>query len=228
MHYCPSKGRLLKLKDELGIEPYYDYCGHCDYYRAALNEVGLDWIRNHINVDKASCQSLIYDPKVFKGFLVLDDSCEKMEIHSANREYFHRDFHSSLNMGMHYLGSKFGEEHLEKYLERYTLNVYRKIIEKANAGNALEVIADKICDTYNQEKAPEVLKFNIEGDTLTVNIEYCPAVKHLKATGKEVTPYFSYSTKTVMETLAKNTGLTFIMDSYDNSTGAASYRFIKK
>ncbi len=228
MHYCPSKGRLLKLKEELGIEPYYDYCGHCDYYRAALNEVGLDWIRNHINVDKASCQSLIFDPKIFKGFMVLDDTCEKMEIHSADREYFHKDFHSSLNMGIHYLGSKFGQEHLEKYLKRYTNNVYRKVIEKAKEGDALKVVADKIRDTYNLEKAPEVLKLESDGTTLTVNIEYCPAIKHLKKTGKEITPYFIYSTKTVMETLAENTGLTFIMDSYDDNTGAAQYRFIKK
>ena len=24
MHHCPSKGRLLELKEELGIEPYHD------------------------------------------------------------------------------------------------------------------------------------------------------------------------------------------------------------
>ena len=28
MHWCPSKGRLLKLKDEIGVEPYHDYCLH--------------------------------------------------------------------------------------------------------------------------------------------------------------------------------------------------------
>ena len=62
MHYCPSKGRLLQLQDELGIEPYAHYCDHCDYYREALKMGGLEWIRDHTNVDKASCSSIIYDP----------------------------------------------------------------------------------------------------------------------------------------------------------------------
>ena len=41
MHHCPSKGRLLALKDEIGIEPYHDYCLHCDMYRLAAEKCGL-------------------------------------------------------------------------------------------------------------------------------------------------------------------------------------------
>ena len=41
MHHCPSKGRLLKLKDEIGIVPYHDYCQHCDSYRSAVEKIGL-------------------------------------------------------------------------------------------------------------------------------------------------------------------------------------------
>ena len=44
MHQCPSKGRLLKLKDEIGILPYHDYCLHCDSYRAAVEQVGLGYM----------------------------------------------------------------------------------------------------------------------------------------------------------------------------------------
>lgn len=40
MHHCPSKGRLLSLQDEIGIEPYHDYCLHCDHYRAAAEKAG--------------------------------------------------------------------------------------------------------------------------------------------------------------------------------------------
>ena len=41
MHHCPSKGRLLEFQKTHGIEPYRDYCDLCDYYRAALEKVGL-------------------------------------------------------------------------------------------------------------------------------------------------------------------------------------------
>ena len=44
MHQCPSKGRLLKLKEEIGIKPYPHYCLHCDHYREAVAEIGLEYL----------------------------------------------------------------------------------------------------------------------------------------------------------------------------------------
>ncbi len=38
MHHCPSMGRLLELKH---MEPYADYCRHCDVlYRRVLEPLG--------------------------------------------------------------------------------------------------------------------------------------------------------------------------------------------
>ena len=62
MHRCPSKGRLLELKDSIGITPYHDYCLHCDHYRAAVAEVGLDYTYDFTDTDKAACSILITDP----------------------------------------------------------------------------------------------------------------------------------------------------------------------
>ena len=67
-----------------------------------------------------------------------------------------------------------------------------------------------------------------EADALTVKIAYCPAVKHLRATGREVTRWFSMTASVVMETLAKAGNLTFEMEHYDSETGAAQYRFTAK
>ena len=226
MLYCPSKGRLLELEKEIGLKPYYDYCGHCDYYRAALEEVGLTWYRNHIDVDKAQCKSTLYDPKVFKGIIVPDENMETLEIRSSDREYFHPDFHSSLNMGIHYMGSVHGMEHLRRYLERYTINVYKKTIEEAKK-DPLGAIEERIRQTYALEKKSEVLTVENDGKTLTVKIEYCPAVAHLKKTGRDVTPFFRYSTEIVMETLAREAGVRFSMDFYDEESGKAAYHFTK-
>jgi len=53
MHFCPSKGHLLQLKH---MKPYYDYCGHCKViYKKALNENGIEEIRDHTNVDQGGC-----------------------------------------------------------------------------------------------------------------------------------------------------------------------------
>jgi len=228
MHYCPSKGRLLELEKEIGIKPYYDYCGHCDYYRAALEKVGLTWVRNHIHTDKAQCESLIYDPKVFKGIMTYDDRIEKLEVSSKNTEYFHRDFHSSLNMGIDYVASEHGLESLIEYLEMYTRDVYKPVIEEMKTAGALRAIENSIVKTYTLEKASDVLHIESDAKSLRVRIDYCPAVKHLHDTGRKVSEWFRYSTETVMKTLADIGGLTFTMEKYDDATGAAAYSFVKK
>ncbi len=224
MYKCPSKGRLLKLKDEIGIEPYHDYCLHCDCYRAAIEQVGLKYMYNFQGVDHAACSLIIYDPKVFDGRIIIDENTEKLEVRASENEYFHRDFHSSMNMGIHYLGENYGLTVVEDYLARYTKNVYRKEIADIEKGG-IDAIADKICDTYEKEKSPDAVELVRDGARLTVNVKYCPAVKHLKATGRVVSPWYRYTTEVVMETLAKAAGASFKMLSYDEENGAACYTF---
>ena len=226
MRYCPSKGRLLELEKEIGLKPYYDYCGHCDYYRASLREVGLDWMRFHLHVDEAKCCSVLYDPKVFKGMVEMDGDVEVLDIKPGDHEYFHRDFHSSLNMGIHYLGDRYGEAALKDYLTLYTKHVYVRTIEAMEA-DPLGAIAHRIAETYRLEKAEDALTLQREENKLTVQIAACPAVAHLQATGREVTPWFRYSTETVMQTLAECGGLSFQMEYYDPQTGTAQYSFYK-
>ena len=226
MHHCPSKGRLLELQDEIGVEPYHDYCLHCDHYRAAAEKAGLKYIYNFIGTDKAACSTLIYDPTVFDGRVIVDEDTLVMDRRAGDNEYFHRDFHSSMNNGVEYLGSKYGVEAVEEFLTRYTHNVHRLTI-KAVQEKGLSAVADFIKDTYRKEKAEDVLTIELTEDTLLVNVAHCPAVKHLKETDRVVSQWYSYTTKTIMETLAQAGNLKFVMDSYDEGTGKAEYHFEK-
>ncbi len=224
MHYCPSKGRLLKMKEELGVEPYAHYCDHCDYYRASLEMYGLEYVRNNLRVDEASCSSFIFDPRVFKGGMTVNENTRKLEYRSGRLEYFHRDFHSSMNMGIEYLGANYGEAGVREYLTQYTEAVYRREID-AIRERGLAVIEEKILDTYEKEHALDAVQTRREGGALEVEILYCPAVKHLRATGREVTRWYPMTTSVVMEIFAKACGAEFTMDTYDAQTGAARYRF---
>ncbi|MHB9126242.1 MAG: hypothetical protein ACYC4F_09880 [Armatimonadota bacterium] len=57
MHDCPSKGRLLKEKH---IQPYHDYCRHCDViYRPILESLGYEYIYDLSESDKAKCAMTI-------------------------------------------------------------------------------------------------------------------------------------------------------------------------
>lgn len=69
---------------------------------------------------------------------------------------------------------------------------------------------------------------DIEGiDGIVSTVPYYATVKHLKTTGREVSGWYRYTTEFVMQTLADLSGYRFTMDSYDEETGAASYRFTK-
>lgn len=224
MNQCPSKGRLLKLKDEIGIVPYHDYCLHCDSYRSAIEEVGLGYIYNFAGVDKASCSILIYEPEVFDGRVIVNENTVIMDRKASQNEYFHPDFHSSMNMGIHYIGEHYGMEAVREYLTRYTKNVYQNLMEDIKV-RRLQALEDKIRDTYRKEKAEDALEIALSSDGrgLKVKIKYCPAVKHLKETGRDVSAWYRYTTEVVIEALADSTGYKFELEAYDEKTGAAQY-----
>ena len=226
MHRCPSKGRLLALKDEIGITPYRDYCLHCDSYRSAVAKIGLDYVYDFDGVDHAACSILISDPKVFDGRVIVDENTKIMDRKAGDNEYFHRDFHSSMNMGIHYLGEKYGMGDVCEYLTRYTKNVYRREMAEIKE-NGLSAIQKKIEDTYRKEKAEDAVSFVMENGTLTVEVKYCPAVNHLRKTGREVSKWYVYTTETVMGVLASEAGYSFKMETYDEETGSAKYSFTK-
>ena len=57
MHHCPSKGLLAQCKH---IEPYHDYCGHCDVlYRRVLEPLGLECVADMSQCDEARCSFVV-------------------------------------------------------------------------------------------------------------------------------------------------------------------------
>ncbi|HID24746.1 MAG TPA: hypothetical protein EYP14_20425 [Planctomycetaceae bacterium] len=54
MHRCPSMSRLLELKH---IEPYHDYCRHCDVlYRRVLEPLGYSYRIDLSRCHEARCE----------------------------------------------------------------------------------------------------------------------------------------------------------------------------
>jgi hypothetical protein len=61
MHKCPSKSLLLQYSH---IEPYHDYCRHCDVlYRNVLEPLGFEYNCDLTNCDRASCSLTIRRPR---------------------------------------------------------------------------------------------------------------------------------------------------------------------
>jgi len=65
MHRCPSKGRLLEMTH---IEPYHDYCTHCDVlYRRVLEPLGYEYVFDDSACDRAQCTITVRRKKAAAG-----------------------------------------------------------------------------------------------------------------------------------------------------------------
>lgn len=226
MHHCPSKGRLLELQESVGMKPYRNYCLHCDHYRASIEPWGLKYIYNFSGIDHAACSILVYDPNVFDGRVIIDEDTTVMDRQASDNEYFHPDFHSSMNKGVAYMATERSESDIRAFLEKFVDEVYWPVA-KAAQEKGLAAIEEKILDTYTKEHALDAVKTELTDDSLTVTVSYCPAEKHLRSLGEEVHPLFKQTTEVVMEKLAKNSGFGFTMEYYNPENGAAKYVFTK-
>ena len=57
LHHCSSKGRLLAYEH---IEPYPDYCEHCDVmYRRVLEPLGFEYELDRSQTDRARCRLVV-------------------------------------------------------------------------------------------------------------------------------------------------------------------------
>ena len=226
MNRCPSKGKLLQLENEIGLKPYPHYCLHCNYYKDSVEKLGYKYIYNFVGTDEAACSILIYDPEVFDGRVIVDNETLIMKRNASENEYFHPDFHSSMNMGIEYLGSKYGDDEVVEFLQGYTKAVYNKVIKKIKQ-NGLVEIKKHIEQCYKNEKASDAIQIDYTDDRINVNVKYCPVVKYLLSTGREVSDWYNFTTTVVMQTLCDVIGYSFELHSYDKETGASKYT-IKK
>jgi hypothetical protein len=221
MHRCPSKGRLLDMKH---ITPYHDYCLHCDLYRKTVTEFGLEYIYDFTDTDHAACRLLIYDPDRFDGRLIADSDTQVMDRRDSANRYFHKDFHNSLNMGLEYLGTKYGADAVKEYLERFTKNFYSPLIAKIKK-YGLSALKEQIRHTYEEEGAGGSVRTQMQDGTLTVIVTDCPRSGTCTTQGGRYRHGIRILPETVMQTLADQTGYSFQMLSYDKKTGSARYQF---
>ena len=222
MRRCPSKGRLLEMKQ---LKPYGKYCLHCDLYRKTVEKYGLCYDYDFTKTHQAQCNLLIYDPEVYKGIRMMTPDTRVVDRRAEDNRYLHREFHNYLNMGVDYLGRKFGREAVERYLSRFAHNYYRPLIEDIRE-RGLAALEESIRETYEAEGAPDVLKAERTENSLEIHVDSCPATRYLKESGWEPSEWYPLTTEVVMRTIAENSGYSFSMISYDPLNGAAHYAFL--
>ena len=246
LHSCPSKGRFTKLGY---LEPFEDYCHHCDGYEYSAAKHGFVNVQDYRGSEKACCRQMIYDPKRFKGDpqKMMDAlyECEmsgckaettgcpfdrngslKLTTTSEAYKYLHREFHESMNRGAKYVAEHYGEEGLKEYLNQFTDAFHVPTIQDIR-NRGLDAVSDYLSWLYRTEEASDAISMVRSDKELAVTVRYCPAVRYLRSGGNEVYDTFGKCTEYVYARLAEVTGLGFEMLSYDDETGAAEFRFTK-
>lgn len=150
---------------------------------------------------------------------------EKMERRAADNKYLHRDFHNHMNLGLGYILDEYGAAGVNEYFEDFTLRFYGPLI-KAIKNEGLSAVAAEFVRVYDAEEAPDALSLSSarEGE-LWIDIDYCPAVRHMVKGGVSVSPIYSLTTSKVWEIICREAGVGYNMLAYDPATGAAQHLF---
>ncbi len=148
-----------------------------------------------------------------------------MKRKASDNIYFHPDFHCALNIALDYLEKNHGKSAVKEYLQQFASHYYKPLTEKIKK-QGLSALKKYLKDLYRKENGD--IDIVCSKDTMTVLIKRCPAVLHIKKKGGQPAKSFSETTKTVYETLLKDTEYEFKMLNYDKNTGKAILTFKRK
>lgn len=150
-----------------------------------------------------------------------------MEKKASDNKYLHRDFHISADNGIEYVGKKYGDEGVIDFLTRYAKTYFIPLVDNYKKVG-LKAIKEYIENIYKTEEASDAILINLSDKSLSVKVNYCPAVKYMKSQGHTPSKWYKMSTSVVYDVLAKECNLQFKMGYYDEQNGATEYSFIKE
>jgi hypothetical protein len=231
MRHCPSRGMLNALEH---VEPYYDYCSHCDLiYSRVLEKYGIVYKRDKSGIDHAECRDVLYEkdnPPSFDFTTVSDEELRAMccveiiDMKSEDNKYLHRDFHTALDNALRYCGDFFGHGEVVSFLCDYVKYFYAPLITDIKS-KGLTALSSFIENMYKKEEASSLLHIDLQENTLTVTVDKCPAIEYMHSLGQEPSQYFIETTRTLYGKLASECGYSFSLEYYNEDGGA---RFIFK
>ena len=148
-----------------------------------------------------------------------------MDRRASDNEYLHKDFHGALSCALDYLNDNYGIDSVKDYLRKFTRSYYSKLIEDINK---IGLIA--IMEYYERIYKIEggIVEFQSDNNELIMKVDKCPAVSHLRKSGRSVSPVFFETTKTVNEALCEGTPFSAELLQYDEKTGGSIQRFYRR
>lgn len=144
---------------------------------------------------------------------------------ASDNEYLHKDFHGALSAGIEYLHSRYGEQAVRDYLHRFAVTFYAPLTRALNE-HGLAAMKRHFENAYAVEGG--TVRFSLSDDELTLTVDSCPAVMHMRGHGYSIARLFHETTKTVNEAICEGTSYAFELVEYDSRTGRSVQRFYRR
>lgn len=236
MRHCPSRGMLNELKH---VEPYYDYCSHCDLiYSRVLEKYGIVYERDKSGIENAECRDVFYEkgnPPKFDFRTVTDAELKAREgsegvsiidMKSGDNKYLHRDFHLSGDLALKYCGDKFGRDAVIEFLDGYAKFFYAPVIEKIKA-EGLSAVEGWIKGVYEVEEASDYIHTSLTDTSLTVTVDKSPVIEYMHSLNQKPSEYYVEETRTLYAVIARECGYSFSLEYY-NEDGGTKFSFLNR
>ena len=227
MRHCPSRGMLNALGH---IEPYYDYCSHCNViYERVLKNYGIKYERDNSLVDKAQCRGFFYEsgnkPDIDWRNITDEemrqmktDDVDIIDLKTEDNKYLHRDFHLLGDMALKYCADKFGYDVLVDFITEYVKCYYAPQIENIKK-KGLPALKEWIEKVYEIEESAHLLTCKLSEGKLKVTVEKSPVIEYMHSLGKEPTEYYIEETRTLYSVIASECGYSFNLEYYNEDGG---------
>ena len=147
---------------------------------------------------------------------------EIMDRRAADNEYLHKDFHGAMSAGIEYLHKNYGSQAVRDYLVQFTRVYWAGLREKLQR-EGLWALKEHFERIYEMEGGQIEIEFSEE--QMTLRVQSCPAVTHMRKEGQAVAELFEETTKTVNEALCEGSEFCAELIEYDRQSGRSVQRF---
>ena len=144
---------------------------------------------------------------------------------AADNEYLHKDFHGALSVGLEYLENNYGEQAVREFLHRFAATFHAPLTEALNR-RGLIALKEYFAKLYDLEGGN--VRITLSEDELSIEVDACPAVAHMREQGYTVARLFGETTRTVNEAICQSTPFAAQLVEYDEQTGRSIQRFYRR
>ncbi len=150
---------------------------------------------------------------------------EVMRRQASDNEYLHKDFHGALSVGLDYLEKNFGEESVTEFLYQFARSFYAPLTDTTR-DRGLAALEAHFRQIYSAEGA--AFEITASEDELTLRVEACPAVAHMRANNYPVARLWRETDETVDRAIVEGTEFDAETLEYDETTGRSVRRFFRR